>query len=711
LASKAQAALELTSGTDVRSIYHKANEDAWKAQHEQDQKYLKLAPTFLSLHQQASASKELLSSLESFLSTFQTDLSSLSSHISALQITSQGIDQKLTARRSIEKDLADFLEGISLSPRVVDLFFETEPDTRTGEWRQAVNQLECVLEETKSGKAFPDEREGGEEPASIRESRKVAEACKNVVATKLRAYLIAPFTSIKSSVTTNIQVLQTSILLKHHRPFYAFLARQTPRVAIDVQRSYVAAARMYFETAFRRYFRSLGAIKGRWSENGTSSITDPSVGSSSTSSSLGFAKGLGSAGGASAAAMAFLSRPSSGGSARISSQDLSAVEGSDPWMMDPTRFDHAKFEGPGIILGYMADDPAFKATPESLFRSASLVLIDNACSEYTFLVRYFEDLQSETEPLVEEQAKSKASAASEVGDGVIGPDESASVVGAHAEDVEDEVGSEGSGPEPSVVQLSLREQKLMMGRGASDEIWRQVFEPSLITWSNFAKSLLQPQPPLLSLLSMIRLNDGLMRVIALRGCSMPLVESVLMAFKMQAWPILKRTLDDQVEAVKRLGGGSGPVPASSEGLDMMKGMFRAAVNAASGIQGGGGGGGGGGGFAHVKDSTIETVCARYARLFSGTVLLTEDEADDESIFSSLARLRGEVERLITGKAAKAGNAPQEASGFLGRMYAVVLKGLESGPGATSHARMQSELSHWNEMERLRRSGGASTSSI
>lgn len=64
-------------------------------------------------------------------------------------------------------------------------------------------------------------------------------------------------------MAANIQVLQTSVLLKYHRPLYAFLARHAPRVAIDVQRSYIAAARLYYETAFRRYTRALGVVKVR----------------------------------------------------------------------------------------------------------------------------------------------------------------------------------------------------------------------------------------------------------------------------------------------------------------------------------------------------------------------------------------------------------------------------------------------------------------
>jgi len=57
-----------------------------------------------------------------------------------------------------------------------------------------------------------------------------------------------------------MQVIQTSVLLKY-RPLYTFLQRRALSVALEFQKSYVAAARVYYETGFRRYTRSLSWIK------------------------------------------------------------------------------------------------------------------------------------------------------------------------------------------------------------------------------------------------------------------------------------------------------------------------------------------------------------------------------------------------------------------------------------------------------------------
>ena len=61
-------------------------------------------------------------------------------------------------------------------------------------------------------------------------------------------------------MTTNMHIVQTTVFLKY-RPLYTFLMRHAASVATEVQKAYVAAARVYYETGFRRYMRSLGLIK------------------------------------------------------------------------------------------------------------------------------------------------------------------------------------------------------------------------------------------------------------------------------------------------------------------------------------------------------------------------------------------------------------------------------------------------------------------
>ena len=61
-------------------------------------------------------------------------------------------------------------------------------------------------------------------------------------------------------MSTNMQVLQTSVFIKY-RSLYEFLQSQAQDVAREIQRAYVAATRVYYETGFRRYLRILGWVK------------------------------------------------------------------------------------------------------------------------------------------------------------------------------------------------------------------------------------------------------------------------------------------------------------------------------------------------------------------------------------------------------------------------------------------------------------------
>lgn len=83
---------------------------------------------------------------------------------------------------------------------------------------------------------------------------------------KIRAFFMAILKPIKSSMTTNMQVIQSSVLLKY-RPLYTFLQRRAQNVALEFQKSYIAAARVYYETGFRRYTRSLSWIKVNLTES------------------------------------------------------------------------------------------------------------------------------------------------------------------------------------------------------------------------------------------------------------------------------------------------------------------------------------------------------------------------------------------------------------------------------------------------------------
>ncbi len=62
---------------------------------------------------------------------------------------------------------------------------------------------------------------------------------------------------------------------------------------------------------------------------------------------------------------------------------------------------------------------------------------------------------------------------------------------------------------------------------------------------------------------------------------------------------------------------------------------------------------------------------------------------------SMTRMRGELVRLITNQAAK---VKTDRQSFLSAAYDGVMRDLVAGPGATTHPRMQGELSFWRTRE-------------
>ncbi|KAG6880364.1 hypothetical protein C0992_007775 [Termitomyces sp. T32_za158] len=287
-----------------------------------------------TIHDYPKTSVNLLDSLESFLSTFKKDLSAVSGQISELQDRSKAIENRLTTRRAsqiqtskIEKTLSGLLSDITIPPALATLILDSpvrEP------WIEGIDEFERRLVTIKARSRVK----------AARDLWEVAEGLRIVAATKIRAFFLALFQPIRGNATTNMQVVQTSVLLKYNA-LYAFLQRHAPDVAHEIQRSYVAAARVYYETGFRRYIRSLTWIKARFIEKHENIVV-----------------GVGE-------------------------------QENDSSQVDLERLAYAKIVGPGVTLAYMADDKSHKEPIEALFRSLLLVFMDNATSEYTFVKTFF----------------------------------------------------------------------------------------------------------------------------------------------------------------------------------------------------------------------------------------------------------------------------------------------------------------------------------
>jgi len=169
--------------------------------------------------------------------------------------------------QKIERPLSSLILDLCIPPPLATLLL----DTPVGEpWIDAVGQLETRLQSINARARVK----------ASRDLREIAEALRIVVsnssillsslgnssrqpfkvATKLRAFFLALLQPIRTNMSTNMLVLQTSVLLKY-RSLFAFLQRNAIDVANEIQRSYAGAARTYYETGFRRYIRTLNSTR------------------------------------------------------------------------------------------------------------------------------------------------------------------------------------------------------------------------------------------------------------------------------------------------------------------------------------------------------------------------------------------------------------------------------------------------------------------
>ncbi|KAI0774158.1 Sac2 family-domain-containing protein [Fomes fomentarius] len=553
------------------------------------------AREFVDLHDQVQTSVNLLDSLEGFLSTFQKDLSAVSGQIANLQDRSKDIDNRLRSRRRIEKPLANLLADLCIPPALATLILDTRVDEN---WIPAIVEFERRLDTLKLRVRVK----------AARDLSEVVEGLRIVAATKLRTFFLSLLEPVRTSMTSNLQVLQSTVWMKY-RPLFLFLQRQAPNVANEVQRAYVGTVRTFFETGFRRYLRSLGWIKARTVEK-AESIT--SVGDSSQYSDF-----------------------------------------------DVNRLAYARVDGPSVTMAYMADDKNHKEPLEALVRSALLVLMDNATAEYAFITAFFAN-----EPRPPMSSKDSSSIMSPP---ILSPtrgefDEARSNPGS-------DFGSENVSPRQRLISITSVIGAARHDQQASKEeqvalnaVWKQVMDPVLEYCQTFVQNAIEPAPPVIPLLTIIRLTEDVVAEVQKRSCG-PL-ETYIFTLRLKMWPTFQKLMAEHIDALKKFAEG-----ASAS-------YFRRGST--------------------TTDAAVSAVCRRYVTLFNSFVALT-DQPEETMIFSNLLRLRQELSKLITTHTDKLSDAVAKASAQ-STFYEQLLQGLSNGPHPTSHPKAQSELAYWRERD-------------
>lgn len=84
----------------------------------------------------------MLKSVETYLTSFQTDLSAVSAEIETLQSRSSALNKRLENRQKVEKLLGPLVEEITLSPKVVQRISDGPIDEA---WAKALDELSTKI--------------------------------------------------------------------------------------------------------------------------------------------------------------------------------------------------------------------------------------------------------------------------------------------------------------------------------------------------------------------------------------------------------------------------------------------------------------------------------------------------------------------------------------------------------------------------------------
>ncbi|CAG8806873.1 41100_t:CDS:10, partial [Gigaspora margarita] len=347
-------------GMDLREYARNIEKELSGIEREHEIDYINQAKNFIELHNQIQSCDQTLATMENMLSVFQMDLGNISTEIQTLQDKSFSMNIKLKNRTAVEKNLSTVLEGTVISPSMIKVITEDDVDEA---WLAYLMELNKKMTYVKNGQTnnIKAIRDVGPELEKLRLKAllhlKFQEfdilLGKSLEATeKIRDFLLNKIRSLRIP-NTNVQILQQSVLLKY-KALYQFVIERYSDVAFEIMHNYINTMRWYFFNHFERYNRTLQKLQNPIGDK---------------FSMIGYDENIRKGG-------LF-------GSGKIALQDKTNM------FALGNRIDTLRNQDAGVILVHVAENKNQKYPYEALFRSFNLTFIDNASSEYLFIVEFF----------------------------------------------------------------------------------------------------------------------------------------------------------------------------------------------------------------------------------------------------------------------------------------------------------------------------------
>ncbi|KAK3306630.1 Sac2 family-domain-containing protein [Chaetomium strumarium] len=296
---------------------------------------------FEELHRSIRACDDILSSVESSLTSFRNDLAAVSADIESLQARSTTLNVRLENRKAVEKVLGPIVEELSVSPTVVSKISEGHIDET---WVKILAEVDKrVMAQKKNSAQTPSKALADVGPLLEKLVLKAIE--------RIRDFLVAQIKALRSP-NINAQIIQQQNFLKF-KDLFSFLHRHQPVLAGEICQAYLNTMRWYYLNQFTRYEKALEKLKLH--------VLDKND---------------------------VLGHEDSSRRTTVLSGSKIAGAPHDAFNLG-RRIDVLKTASQLAISSYLAEEDQSTHYLEVPFRNFNLALIDNVTAEYSFLAAFF----------------------------------------------------------------------------------------------------------------------------------------------------------------------------------------------------------------------------------------------------------------------------------------------------------------------------------
>ncbi|KAK0629774.1 hypothetical protein B0T17DRAFT_606919 [Bombardia bombarda] len=296
---------------------------------------------FEDLHRSIRACDDILSSVESNLTSFRNDLAAVSADIESLQARSTALNVRLENRKAVEKGLAPVVEELSVSPLVITKISDGHIDEA---WVKVLAEVDKRAAAYKKSAAQVQSK-------ALADMGPLLEKLILKAVERIRDFLVAQIKALRSP-HINAQIIQQQNFLKF-KDLFSFLQKHQPVLAGEICLAYMNTMRWYYLNQFTRYEKALEKIKLHvLDKNDVLGHEDVSR--------------------------------------RTTVLSGSKVTGAphDAFNLG-RRIEILKTTNQLAMSSYLAEEDQSTHYLEAPFRNFNLALIDNATAEYTFLASFF----------------------------------------------------------------------------------------------------------------------------------------------------------------------------------------------------------------------------------------------------------------------------------------------------------------------------------